>query len=175
MNCFRIVTAFQKIIVCLAILLLSSQCALAQQFIILKNRTNGKIKVITQGNKVAFYLKGKTTHTLHRGKIEVITDSGLWVNDRHIMIDSLSSIGLRGAGPAFITGIASTITGALLVTNISNGARYGLAQFIIGEALLGTGIIQIFLYGIRMLTYTQHDLIHKWEIQIIKPKATPDS
>lgn len=152
---------------------LTPDACLAQHFLQLTKKTSGRVRIFEAGDRVRFRLRNAASPRIERGKIEVVTDSGLWVNEKHIRIDSLSYIGEGKLGYRIAAGTASVIGGVLLLTHINGDNNYGVVQFVIGQVLTGVGILEIVIHSVKLFTTTRYDLDRKWKPEIRRYRSDP--
>ena len=160
----RIVFGLMWLIV--PVMLNGSECR-AQHYLLLTKKTSGRVRVFEAGDRVRYRLRNAISSRIDKGRIQVVTDSGLWVNERHIRIDSLSYIGQGGLGIRIAAGTASVIGGLLVLTHISGESNYGVVQFIIGQVLTGVGLLEIVIHSVKLFTTTRYDLERKWKPEIL--------
>lgn len=153
--------------------LLTGNCCLAQHFVQLTRKTSGRVRIFEAGDRVRFRLRNAPLPGIERGRIEVVTDSGMWVNERHIRLDSLSYIGEGGLGIRIAAGTVSVIGGVLLLTHISGESNYGVVQFIIGQVLTGVGLLEIVIHSVKLFTTARYDLDRKWKPEIRRYRTDP--
>lgn len=152
------------------LLLVPLQGIFAQHYIQLINRQNGKVRFFLTGDRVVFGLKHLPAQKPEKGRIQTISDSGIWIRERFIHFDSLQFLGESGLWGKFAIGTASAITGAYLITHLPEEGNTGLGQYIAGQALIGTGLLQFFISGIKLITSTHYDLNNRWRLQVRKFK-----
>lgn len=145
----------------------------AQHYLQLTRHSNGRSRFFQQGNRVRYQLRNASPRATVRGRIQAITDSGLWVNDRHVRIDSLRYIGAGGLGLRIAAGAASTLVGIYLITHISPGNRYGVVQYVTGQVFTGLGVLEMVINGVKIFTTTHYDLDRKWSARIRKFPTGP--
>jgi hypothetical protein len=151
----------------LSVLLLTlAETCLAQHYLQLTRRTNGKHRYFKTGNRIRYRLHHDSTRQTRHGRIQVITDTGIWVNDRHIRIDSLSYLGMGHLGVRIAAGAASALAGVFLITHISGRSNYGVVQYLAGQVFIGLGTLEIVINGVRFFTATHYDLERKWSVKI---------
>lgn len=143
-----------------------SPASYSQKVIELVHIKKNKVKIIYERTRVAYQLKGIDSTSLRKGRVEAIADSGIWVNDIYIPLDSLRSIGERNAFPKLLLGAGSVLAGTALIASVSSGHNMGLAQYVVGQTLLGTGLIQMVANTIKITKKQQHDLVSTWHLQI---------
>ena len=148
------------------LLLTLAETCLAQHYLQLTRRAKGNHRYFKTGNRIRYRLLHDASRDILHGRIQVITDSGIWVNDRHIHIDSLSYIGTGRLGVRIAGGAASVLAGAFLITHISGKSNYGVVQFLAGQVFIGLGTLEMLIHGIRFFTTTHYDLERKWSIKI---------
>ncbi len=152
--------------------LLTGNCCLAQHFVQLTRKTSGRVRIFEAGDRVRFRLRNAPLPGIERGRIEVATDSGIWVNERHISLDSLSYIGEGGRGiRSAWYGFRNR--GVLLLTHISGESNYGVVQFIIGQVLTGVGLLEIVIHSVKLFTTARYDLDRKWKPEIRRYRTDP--
>jgi hypothetical protein len=153
------------------LLIMSIECP-AQHYLQLTKRANGRTRIFQQGNRVRYQVRNAPGATI-RGRIQAVTDTGLWVNDRHIRIDSLRYIGAGGIGMRVAAGAASTLIGLYLITHIGPGNQYGVVQYVVGQVFTGLGVLEMVINGVRFFTTTRYDLERKWSPRIRKFRTDP--
>jgi hypothetical protein len=154
-------------ILCLMVCLSLAPGALSQRVIELSHPRNGQPKIIYVGNRVAYRLTGDNPSRVRSGKLEAINENGLWIGERYIPADSLEYIGKKGSTGKLLTGIGSVLAGSVMIASIGRGNNLGLPQYIAGQALVGTGIIQTSIQSVRLIKNKKHGLTSGWQIRII--------
>ncbi|CAA9246744.1 MAG: hypothetical protein AVDCRST_MAG56-1748 [uncultured Cytophagales bacterium] len=148
------------------LLLTMAETGMAQHYLQLTRLSNGHHRYFKTGNRIRYKLRHDPSREMRHGRIQVITDSGVWVNDRHIPLDSLSYIGSGRLGVRIAAGAASTLAGLFIITHISGNSRYGIVQYLGGQVLIGLGTLEMVINGVRYFTTTRYDLERKWSIKI---------
>ena len=148
------------------LLLALAEICPAQHYLQLTRRTNGNHRYFKTGSRIRYRLRHDPAREIRHGRIQVITDTGIWVNDRHIHIDSLSYLGTGRLGVRIAAGAASTLAGAFLITHISGNSSYGVVQYLAGQVLIGVGTLEMVINGVRFFTSTRYDLERKWSVKI---------
>ena len=149
-----------------ALLLTLAETGLAQHYLQLTRRTNGNHRYFKTGNRIRYRLRHDPAGEIRHGRIQVITDTGIWVNDRHIRIDSLGYLGTGRLGVRIAAGAASALAGAFLITHISGRSSYGVVQYLAGQVFIGLGTLEMVINGVRFFTTTRYDLERKWSVKI---------
>jgi hypothetical protein len=148
------------------LLLTLAETGLAQHYLQLTRRSNGNRRTFKTGHRIRYKLRQDPARDIRHGRIQVITDSGIWVNDRHIPLDSLSYIGSGRLGVRIAAGAASALAGIFLITHISGNSNYGVVQYLAGQVFIGLGTLEMVINGVRFFTTTHYDLERKWSIKI---------
>lgn len=148
------------------LLLTLAETCQAQHYLQLTRRSNGSRRTFKTGNRIRYKLRHDPTARIRHGRIQVITDTGIWVNDRHIHLDSLGYIGSGRLGARVAAGAAYTLAGVFLITHISGNNNYGVVQYLAGQVCIGLGTLEMVINGVRYFTTTHYDLERKWAIKI---------
>lgn len=148
------------------LLLMMAEACMAQHYLQLTRRSDGRHRYFKTGHRIRYKLRPDRGREIRHGRIQVITDSGIWVNDRHIPLDSLSYIGSGRLGVRIAAGAASALAGIFLITHISPNNRYGIVQYLAGQVFIGVGTLEMVINGVRYFTTTRYDLDRKWSIKI---------
>jgi hypothetical protein len=148
------------------LLLTLAETCLAQHYLQLTRRSNGHRRSFKTGSRIRYKLRHDPAGDIGHGRIQVITDTGIWVNDRHIHLDSLSYIGSGRLGVRIAAGAAYTLVGIFLITHISGNNNYGVIQYLAGQVCIGLGTLEMVINGVRFFTTTRYDLERKWSIKI---------
>ncbi len=156
------------------LLLTLAETCLAQHYLQLTRRTNGHRRYFKTGSRIRFRLLQDPAREIRHGRIQVITDTGIWVNDHYIPLDSLSYIGSGRLGTRIAIGAASIGVGIILLTHISGNSRYGVVQYLAGQVFIGLGTLEMVINGVRFFTTTHYDLERKWSIKIRQYPKEPE-
>ncbi len=148
------------------VLLTLAETCVAQHYLQLTRRSNGNRRSFKTGHRIRYKLRNDQTGDVQHGRIQVITDTGIWVNDRHIHLDSLSYIGSGRLGVRVAAGAAYALTGIFLITNINSDNTYGVVQYLVGQVCIGLGTLEVVINGVRFFTTTCYDLERKWSIKV---------
>ncbi len=146
-------------VLCLMFLIHSAS---AQDALVLTKRKNKRIeKIFFLGDRITFRLKGSSL--VETGIIAAIDKDGFLTNGHPVLMSNLAVVSENGRGLKFGLGVLSVAVGGVILLS---GLFQGIWVYPLGAAFFGTGMIQMGLYGTRLLLHNRYNVEEKWQFDV---------